>query len=460
MALEGTLDVLRLPEVLQMVSMQQKTGILTVQGESDIIAVSFLRGQVVAADALNQTVEEGLGQVLASEGLVRPEDFQRVSAEHATGGQRLVELLVGRNLLGRDQVLEALRLQTYRLLLQVLRWEAGEFKFYSGEEVSFEDGFHPISVEELLIRSVGDLGDHSDDDEVEPPRLESAYQRVAGTTQIKIFGEDGDGPLQDASALWLAPAEKALLQRLDGMRPAGQIGRDVGLDPYQVLYALYRLLQAGLVEKAARAVAPPPVVETLRTPSNYPAVASVAAIEFEPMAPSSLPEFESVEHDHEPDAQPAQRLMPWVAPIAARALAVGAAVFVMLAVFESPRRLLLPFPWQEADREAFAKSQLEASWRTIDMAARSFYLVEGRFPSDLAELVAAELVEPERAFDPDGDPVALTTEILGYRLEPIKDGEPVTEMAYVATVVGDLLLDPEAVSASSASQEAPLVLLD
>ena len=53
MAVEGTLDLFRLPEILQVISQERKTGILTVQGADDIIAVSFLQGRIVAADALN-----------------------------------------------------------------------------------------------------------------------------------------------------------------------------------------------------------------------------------------------------------------------------------------------------------------------------------------------------------------------------------------------------------------------
>src|ERR1043166_4776128 len=70
MAVEGTLDLFKLPEILQLVSQQKKTGILTVQGQQDIVAISFLNGGIVAADALNHTLEEGLGQVLVGEGLL------------------------------------------------------------------------------------------------------------------------------------------------------------------------------------------------------------------------------------------------------------------------------------------------------------------------------------------------------------------------------------------------------
>ena len=68
MTVEGSLDMFQLPEILQVVAQQQKTGILTVQGEQDIIAVSFLKGGVVGADSLNQTGDDGLVSVLQKSG--------------------------------------------------------------------------------------------------------------------------------------------------------------------------------------------------------------------------------------------------------------------------------------------------------------------------------------------------------------------------------------------------------
>ena len=157
MAVEGTLGVFRLPEILQLIAQQGKTGILTVQGPHDMVAISFLRGDIVYADALNQPAEEGLERVLVGDGLVRREDLARAAAEIQTGGGRLIDVLVERQHLSRPELLEALRLQTFRLLEQLLLWQEGDFKFFSGEEVSYEEGFAPIRVQDLLIRSVEDL---------------------------------------------------------------------------------------------------------------------------------------------------------------------------------------------------------------------------------------------------------------------------------------------------------------
>lgn len=156
MAIEGSLDLFRLPEILQLIGQQRKTGILTVQGQSDIIAISFLQGRIVAADALNQTLEEGLAKVLVGEGMLAAQDMTRAQSEHLAHGGRLLDVLVEQRYLRRDQLLQALRLQTSRLIRQLLRWDQGDFKFYSGDEVSYEDGIQPISIEELLLHSLED----------------------------------------------------------------------------------------------------------------------------------------------------------------------------------------------------------------------------------------------------------------------------------------------------------------
>lgn len=153
MAIEGTLDVFQLPEILQVIAQQRKTGILTVQGPDDIVAVSFLDGRVVAADALNETADEGLGEVLVEEGLLDRETLRRLRSRLLAGEERLADLVVAGGHLDRRQLLGALRRRTQRLLFELFEWRKGEYKFYGGDEVSFEEGFEPIGVDEVLLHA-------------------------------------------------------------------------------------------------------------------------------------------------------------------------------------------------------------------------------------------------------------------------------------------------------------------
>ena len=247
--LEGDLQRIRLPKVLVAVGCQNGNGILTVQGMEDIVAVSFVQGSIVTADALNQTVEEGLGKVLQSKGLISAEDFATAARDYQGGSTgSLGDLLVERNLISRESLLEALRLQTFRSMLQLLTWKHGDFKFYSGDEVSYEDGFVPISVDELLLRAVDKLGEKAGL-LGSIPDLDTVYRTVPPRGPVNVIGRDGDGL---GAGIWISPLHGELMSRLDGQRTGGETVREMGLDRFQALYGLYLLTQQDLVEGTGR----------------------------------------------------------------------------------------------------------------------------------------------------------------------------------------------------------------
>ena len=294
MAIEGTLDLFQLPEILQVIAQQDKTGILTVQGEADIIAISFQDGLVVAADSLNQTLEEALGGVLASQGLVSPADFETVAAEHQSGGGRLIDLLVSRGVVSREELLDAVRQHTYRLVAELLGWRAGEFKFYSGDEVSFEEGLRPLSVEELLFRSVEEA---SGEGSPTIPDSWSRYEEVPVDKPIRVRNEGEDPAENEGDAIWITPGESLVLEHL-GMADTvtGLVGA-TGTDEYKVRYGLHRLLELGVARRSGpredSAVVPPPA-EAEEPLEDAKAPSSLDEAVLDP-APVSAPEMPAVE---------------------------------------------------------------------------------------------------------------------------------------------------------------------
>lgn len=257
--LEGDLQKIRLPKVLLAVASQKSNGILTVQGAEDIVAVSFVQGAIVTADALNQTVEDGLGKVLQGKGLISSDAFEAAVRDYQGGATgSLGELLVERNLIGRKDLLEALRLQTFRSMLQLLTWKYGDFKFYSGDEVSFEEGFAPIGVDELLLRAVDKLGEKAGMLGA-LPNLETVYRPVPPRSAIQVMGRDGDGL---AAGIWIAPWHSDFLGQVDGQRTAAEIARSLGMDRYRALFSIYHLTQHDLVEGSGRASGAPSLDST------------------------------------------------------------------------------------------------------------------------------------------------------------------------------------------------------
>lgn len=459
MALEGDLRVFRLPDILQMIAQQQKTGILTVQGEHDILAVSFLRGEIVAADALNQNFEEGLGEVLASQGVVRPEDFARVSEGHKSSGQRLADYLVDRGILSRLQLLGALRQQTYRLLLQVLRWSEGEFKFYSGEEVSFEEGVQPISVEELLMRSIGDLlGEGTLSGTL--PHGFVAYERLPTQRVLRLLGRDGDLPGDDPGEFWISADEERVLNRLDGRASATEIAELTGLGEYKTLYSLFRLLQGGLVRP--RSAAEPAASD--RGDSAAP-VSPVSPVTEAPAASKGAVRAAATRRP-----VPADRIeLPAETATSARGVLVGrllgavciaGLVACLVLATSHPSNLLFPFPWLRSDRATFDRQVRVAQALLIDRAARTHFLLEGAYPARLEELVERQLLPARVLRSRAGLHLEYRAEGPSYTLKPQGRGTSEASLAVTETISGDFAVDPEFFRGLREEEGIPLVLLD
>ena len=455
MALEGDLRVFRLPDILQMIAQQLKTGILTVQGEHDILAVSFLRGEIVAADALNQNFEEGLGEVLASQGIVRPEDFARVSEGHKSSGQRLADYLVDRGILSRQQLLGALRQQTYRLLLQVLRWSEGEFKFYSGEEVSFEEGVQPISVEELLMRSIGDLlGEGTLSGTL--PHGFVAYERLPTQRVLRLLGRDGDLPGDDPGEIWISADDERVLNRLDGRASATEIAEMTGLGEYKTLYSLFRLLQGGLVRP--RSAAEPADLggegDRVASPSAPPAVAAAA-----PTVASQMRRAAAAERIELPVESASASRGVLVGRLLGAACGAGLVACLVLAS-RQPASLLFPFPWLRSDRATLERQVRVSQALLIDRAARTHFLLEGAYPARLEELVERQLLPAHALRRRAGANLDYRAEGLSYTLQPRNRGGAETSLAVTETISGDFAVDPEFFRGLREDEGIPLVLLD
>jgi len=410
MAVEGTLDLFQLPEILQLIAQQKKTGILTVQGQSDIVAISFLAGRIVAADALNQTMEEGLTRVLLAEGMLTQPELSRALAEHPSVGGRLLDFLVERQYVSRQRLLAALRLQTYGLVEQLLRWQEGDFKFYSGEEVSYEEAFVPITVEELLLH--------------------------AGETAAKE--RRGAAPAARPAA-GSKPAPAPPLRVVPPPPPTAASPRGAPAAP------------------PARPAEPVPIRPPARprpvSPADLPATplsTTAAAAAEAPVAPPTAFRRMKVE----------QLAVPLSFRTVARLVALLPVGFLIAALLTEPSLLPLPFPWEEAQRQILTQEQRSALYLKIDRAAKTFFLLEDRFPERLSDLQQLELLAPADLHDPQGHELRYSARDEGYQVQPVDGkGTRIVGAESAEAVTGNFLLDQSFINVSPDSQ-TPLVLLD
>jgi hypothetical protein len=362
---------------------EARTGVLTVQNEDNIIAISVENGRIVGADALNETLEEGLGGVLVSEGLVTEAQFEAAAGRVGSGEGRIGDVLVDEALISREDYLAVLRRYTMALVQRVGEWQSGEFKFYVGSDVSYEEGFEPIRVKELV--PAGLAGD-------------------------------------------VAPAETS---------------------------------SPGSSDKAGRDDA-----EVLAVPTEVDAAPEAALFEAD-FTTGTLEEQIDVALEEALELSPSQALLRrasawlaeaprWIASVAP-ALVVG--VLATMVVWQ-PNSLVYPFFWLETERLELQKQRRASVYAKIDRAAKTFFLLDGRFPDDLHTLVARGLLAPDDIVGARGRILTYEPEDRGYVIRDVASDGTDPGVTRTEAIAGDFFLDPEFVIQAPDSGPTPLVLLD
>ena len=370
---EGDLSEVPISSVLQRLGQDGATGILTIQSDEDIIAISFEDGLIVGADALNETLEDGLGKALTTEGLLTEAQFSDVLERVRSERGRLGDVLLEEDMLSRADYLSALRRYTATLLGHCGDWKTGDYEFYEGDEVSCERGFEAIPVGEVV-----DLGVHG--------------------TVLPAGG--------------------------GGVEPVAPAAAEIAEAP------------AGPVESAEGS----------------------AGVEHQPVYPheesaSLKVGFEALFERLSLGLDDARQWVTWLVP--------SLVVLVLLAVvLLRPNALVYPLFWLEPQRLEFEKQRRGSAYLKIDRAAKTFFLLEGRFPDDLHTLVARGLLANHDIVGSRGRILQYVPDDRGYVIRSaVADGTD-PGVKKTEAIVGDFFLDPEFVILAPPRDTMPLVLLD
>jgi len=445
MTLDGPSGTRELIEVLMTVGRLRRTGILTIQSQQQIIGITFLDGAIVSADALNESLEEGLGRVLASKNLVSAEEFAALVAEFEAGGGKVTDLLIERSFLDRDQLMDALGWHNFLLCREVLGWDDVQYKFYPGTEVVHEDGIRPLTVEELLVRATEDLPGRG-------PLPGSIPE--SGAVFRRVEGEIPGAP-QDELLIGLVSGngdESAdLLAQADGSRSIGRIAADTGVPEYAARLTFYLLERAGSIEEIEAApVTSVPAAGREAAQKVARAGALVAGLGSRWLGrekTARAPTKETAKWENEWLAWPS------------RALGFVAIALLLLLAVREPSRFLLPFPWQESLRRAVVDEQTSAAYLKIDRAAKTAFLLDGHFPAALDEMATDLYLTPRDLVDPVGRRLGYASQVAGYLIYLEDEGDVAPGTSRTETITGNFLLDPEFVPETSI-ELPPLVLLD
>ena len=139
MSLEGNLEELGLGEILQIVSLSRKTGILFLSSRGRDGSVFFRQGQVVRATSA--ACQRSLGEVLIQHGVIDLALLRKALAyQHEHGFcERLGVILVNKFAISQEVVTEVVREQIENTVYSLFFWKEGTFSFFVHDSIESVD---------------------------------------------------------------------------------------------------------------------------------------------------------------------------------------------------------------------------------------------------------------------------------------------------------------------------------
>jgi tetratricopeptide (TPR) repeat protein len=239
MAIEGPIAELSIQDVLQLLELAHKTGVLTVRSErlNDEAIVHLIRGAIVFAVRRRST--RRLGQLLIRAGkLTQRELDSALELQRKDPSLRLAEILLEMGSAGEEELERQLRFQMEETIYEIMPWDEGYFKFEERPELSEQRLLARVRVESLLMEGARRIDEWT--------RLES---KVPGPEAVPVLASLSE---RETTPLDLRADEWEVLAEIDGDRDVRQIAADLGRSAFDVAKIVYGLVSTGVVEISER----------------------------------------------------------------------------------------------------------------------------------------------------------------------------------------------------------------
>lgn len=273
MAFKGTLKEFKVPDILQLISLQKKSGILTFNSNEGFITVIFEDGAIVGVDAFPKKLEMRVGSVLVKQDIISEEMLQRALAIQKRTGQKVGEILIGMGLIDERSIPEALKTQAVQIILSLFTWKKGEYNFKVMDGIDDQmKTLEPIPADHVIMEGVQMLDEwplirrtiYSD---------EMVFEAIdLGNLRVEIISEYDEEKeyRSDGKTVYLNDTEVSLLKHINGRHSVRDLVELGIFTEYKIYKNLFNLVNKAVIRQ--KEIEPEvPVVERPRTEAAAPA---------------------------------------------------------------------------------------------------------------------------------------------------------------------------------------------
>jgi DNA-binding response OmpR family regulator len=235
-ALSGDLASISIAEILQLLEVQRKTGVLTLNRQNGQVNLFLRDGDLDFATHAGLPHEFLLGRYLVDKGDLTRDELDKHILAARKSQKRLGDYLVSEDVLSDEILQRALVQQTSELVYEIVRWRKGRFRF--NQDAPERDD----EATRLGLRTAG--------------LVMEGFRRVDEWRLIEDSFDFGDVLFRDDLAIDnlsgqedLREEERAALQAINGDATVGEILDKLGGSSFESCKVLYRLLNGRLVKR-------------------------------------------------------------------------------------------------------------------------------------------------------------------------------------------------------------------
>jgi hypothetical protein len=226
MAVSGNLKTMSPGDLLQWLSLGQKTGTLVVSNKAVEKKIFFKGGRVISS--ASNDPREYLGQFLMSHGYMSEPELVKAMQVQGESGILLGKILVMIDVISEEELQRLMRLKAEEAIYDIFLWRDGEFRFIDDELPTME--MIPLQVDVTGIIMEG-------------TRRVDEWQRIRLIIPNDTLVPELDKRVDES--LGFDDAERMVVAAIDGKRNVADIVLESRSSGFLVSEVLYRLVRQG-----------------------------------------------------------------------------------------------------------------------------------------------------------------------------------------------------------------------
>ena len=247
MAVSGNLKTMSAGDVLQWLSLAQKTGTLFVHNKSVEKKIFFNGGRVISS--ASNDPREYLGQFLMSHGYLSEAELTKAMEVQRQSGILLGKILVMIEVINEEDLNRLMRLKAEEEIYDLFLWKEGDFKFMDDELPPFEMIPLKVDVTGIIMEGMRRVDEWSRIRELIPTEaLVPVIDKPTGDDVLDDFEFDD--------------AQRQIIRAIDGKRSIGDLIVETRSSSFTVSSTVHSLAREGYISltdvSPTRAVAQAP----------------------------------------------------------------------------------------------------------------------------------------------------------------------------------------------------------